>query len=171
MKKLFIVICICCIIWLFLSQVLTGILRFLLIPLTFSMISFLGFYFKLIVFDTLNKMKSNEGKTTRKFEKAEKENRKEEKTTKYEQDVKPLYENGKIMFNNLIKSGKMKRCDINNLKNIIDGCLGKNSEYYKTYKFKNDAHEIYVKMKNFNLSVYDWCNILNFLNDLESKAQ
>jgi hypothetical protein len=86
----------------------------------------------------------------------------------YDTNVKPLYLEAKCLFASLMKQRKIHNYEINDLKAIIDNRLGRYVDHYHNYKFKNDAHEIYVKMKNFHLYEYDWEVILNFLHSMEN---
>lgn len=81
----------------------------------------------------------------------------------YETEVQPLYQEAKTLFSQLLKTQQLSREDILNLKIIIDNNLGVFSDYYRNYRFENDAKEIYVKMKNFNLSKSNYQEILAFL--------
>jgi hypothetical protein len=62
-----------------------------------------------------------------------------------------------------MKSGVMKRDKILELKDLIDLCLGDKVLKYNSYTFKNDAHEIYVKLQSDVLNQLDYERIIKFL--------
>ena len=47
-------------------------------------------------------------------------------------------------------------------------CNRVNKEYYKNYKFENDMHEIYVKLKDENLTKEDYDNMMQLLLTLKN---
>lgn len=66
-----------------------------------------------------------------------------------------------------MKNSLMRNYDIKEFKNLIDVRLSASLDYYKTYTFKNDAHEIYVKMQNINLTQEDWHILINYLYEIK----
>lgn len=142
------------------------IFNLMFIPFSFSMIGLIGFIAPKLLLRKVKQVTIQERKEQQQILKFQKEHEKEEFFRNYDQQVKPMYEAGKKLFAQLMKEKKMRHYQIKDLKRVIDGCLGVHVEYYHNYKFKNDAHEVYVKMKNFNLNVYDWERILTFLADV-----
>lgn len=79
-----------------------------------------------------------------------------------------LYTECKGLFNHLMKDGKMSRREILYLKGLINRLLGETIlEHYKGFKFKNEANEIYVKLKNQYLESCDYQEILDYLKECE----
>lgn len=100
-------------------------------------------------------------------QKLEAEARKKILLKDYNQNVKPLYEEGSNLFKSLLKSKKLKRDNILELKRLLDSSIGSYGEKYKKYTFKNDTHEIYVKMKSTKIDKYDWVKIIEYLRKCE----
>jgi cell division protein FtsL len=99
-------------------------------------------------------------KLTKEQKRIESERRKsKDKTT----NVNPYYSQCKNLFNKQMKSGVMKRDKILELKDLIDLCLGDKVLKYNSYTFKNDAHEIYVKLQSDVLNQLDYERIIKFL--------
>jgi hypothetical protein len=168
MGKIFVAICIIyAVLSVLKNYVLVGMSKLLIIPLAVSAISFLAFYIKLVIATDMKKAKVEEDKERREIKKSKKEEQKQALLKEYDTNVKPLYNEGKNLFSTLVKQGKLRKYEIKELKKIINDSLGANSEFYHNYKFKNDAHEIYVKMMNFNLNEYDWNRIIDYLHDKE----
>lgn len=70
------------------------------------------------------------------------------------------------VFKNSIKNQLLIREDILKFKNQLNLALGENLLHYQDFKFKNDCHEIYVKIKNKHLVNEDYNNLLVYLNYL-----
>lgn len=102
----------------------------------------------------------------------EQEERHLETLENYDKVVKPMYVEGRDLFKRLMQEKKIKKYNVKEFKLILDGYLGENLGYYdsKKFNFKNDAHEIYVKMKNFKLTSTDWSNLLDYLQRMEYDA-
>jgi cell division protein FtsL len=99
-------------------------------------------------------------KLTKEQKKLESERRKQKTQIS---NANPYYLQCKSMFNKLMKSGNMKRESILELKELIDLCLGNSVLKYNKYTFKNDAHEIYVKLQSETLNQLDYQQIIKFL--------
>jgi hypothetical protein len=89
----------------------------------------------------------------------------------YEECVKPIYEFGRDEFNKLMQGRRMKYEDIQKFKALINNLLGDRISKYQDYTFKNDAHELYVKMKSTFLNENDWGKICTFLADVREKTE
>jgi F0F1-type ATP synthase alpha subunit len=169
MKKIFVTLCVIyatfSILW---NYVLSGINKLILIPIGIAILPILGFYIKAVVNYSLKKYAVEHKKEVNKEKKYNREMQKQEFLRDYDAKIKPLYTEGRNLFNLLMKQRKVHNYEIADLKAILNDRLGKYLDHYHNYKFKNDAHEIYVKMKNFNLNEYDWELILNYIHSLES---
>jgi hypothetical protein len=93
--------------------------------------------------------------------------------TKVEKKAKQLklndnqnYIKVKRLFNQSIKSGKLTREQLLSFKDILNTLLGKNLNHYTKFVFKNDCHEIYIKLKNSSLSELDYIQMYQYLNKL-----
>lgn len=106
-------------------------------------------------------------KLTKEQKKLESERRKEKVGVS---SANPYYLQCKNLFNRQIKSGVMKREQILKLKDLIDLCLGDKVIKYNSYTFKNDAHEIYVKLQSDNLNQLDYEKIIRFLLQNQGKT-
>lgn len=99
-------------------------------------------------------------KLTKEQKKIEQERR---KTKELKSTANPYYLQCKNLFNKQMKSGVIKRDQILELKDLIDLCLGDRVLKYNNYNFKNDAHEIYVKLQSDVLNQLDYEKISRFL--------
>lgn len=77
-----------------------------------------------------------------------------------------IYKQVSRAFNYSIRQKLLKRNDIIRFKQEINKLLNVNINHYQGFKFQNDAHEIYVKLKNRHLDETDYECLLNFLNEL-----
>lgn len=73
------------------------------------------------------------------------------------------YECVKNMFSSMMKSGSLKHKDIIKIKGKLNTLLGENLSHYKKFKFENDAHEIYTKLKNSHLVSSDYIELQEVL--------
>lgn len=72
-----------------------------------------------------------------------------------------------VKFSDYMSGGKLSRKQILEFKEVINKLLPKDQvNYYKKskYKFTNDAHEIFIKLKNTNLKESDAMILMNQLN-------
>lgn len=81
----------------------------------------------------------------------------------YVREREPLYDEAYALFNYLLKHGRLKRKDLLKIKSMLNEALGEYKKEYARMYFKNDAHEIYKKMKSENIDKTDWLKIINFL--------
>ena len=77
-----------------------------------------------------------------------------------------IYKQVSKAFNYSIRQKLLKRNDIIRFKQEINKFLNTNISHYQGFKFQNDAHEIYVKLKNRHLNESDYEYLLNILNEL-----
>lgn len=77
-----------------------------------------------------------------------------------------IYKQISKTFSNGLKNKLLKREDILNFKDQLNISLKENLKHYDGFSFKNDANEIYVKMKNKHLSQEDYEGLLTYLNYL-----
>lgn len=171
MKKILVSLCVTYAIFSLLWNVVLQFNRLLIIPIGFSVLSILGFYIKAIICSDLKKYAMHTKKEVEKLKEQEKYNREAQKREflrEYDAKIKPMYLEAKNLFCLLMKQRKVHSYEVADLKKILNERLGKYADHYHNYKFKNDAHEIYTKMKNFHLNEYDWELILNFIHGLEA---
>lgn len=93
--------------------------------------------------------------------------------TKAEKKVKQKYLNDnqnynkvKSLFNSSIKAGNLKRDSLLQFKDFLNKLLGRNIVHYSKFVFKNDCHEVYIKLKNSSLSDVDYIQMYDYLNKL-----
>lgn len=72
------------------------------------------------------------------------------------------YELTKEAFNKAMKSGDMSRPQILAIKDLLNVILN-GSRKYDRYYFKNDCHEIYVKLKDGNLGMLEYQKIYELI--------
>lgn len=72
------------------------------------------------------------------------------------------YESAKQIFNCAMKNGQLNREKILGLKDLLNQMLS-GSNKYKSYYFKNDCHEIYVKLKDGRLGMLDYQKIIDYI--------
>lgn len=147
----------------FRDYLLDGTLKLLLIPLGFAFISFMCYYAKLLLMTKTKDIRTSEDRRRVKVENLKKDTEKQEFLQEYDRDVKPLYHKGRVLFAQLMRERRLRSYEVKELKKVISSHLGSYNDFYHNYKFKNDANEIYVKMKNFNLDKNDWEEILLYL--------
>jgi hypothetical protein len=86
-------------------------------------------------------------------------------------ELEPYYLRAKDLFNNAIKSGNLSREQILYLKKIIDDSLGSYLNDFKYTKYKNDAHEIYSKLKSSHISVASFKRIIQLIKSFEAQGE
>lgn len=89
----------------------------------------------------------------------------------YDKESKPYYLRCRQIFNQLMKAGVLAHRDIVYLEELLEKALGGYMEHYQGYKFKNNAHKIYVLMKSTHIDVDDWKKILYFLTEMQKKSE
>lgn len=83
-------------------------------------------------------------------------------TILYPKEVYPLYLLVQKNFNYCMKNKLLKREDILEFKEILDSYI--NTKRYKREKFKNDAHEIYRKLKSTDITKSQMLKLDDYLN-------
>ncbi|MDP4143100.1 MAG: hypothetical protein Q8936_01275 [Bacillota bacterium] len=77
----------------------------------------------------------------------------------YRREVYPFYVSTSNAFRYCMQNRLLKRKDILELKDMLNGCI--NQKDYRFEKYKNDAHEIYSKLKSTSITK----NEMLMLND------
>lgn len=90
----------------------------------------------------------------------------EKKINRMHLDENPDYNKVKHLFNQSIKSGKLKRSQLLQFKDFINRLLDRNITYYSKFVFKNDCHEIYIKLKDSNFTKLEYIQMYQYLNRL-----
>jgi hypothetical protein len=117
---------------------------------------------KQAIHDNNVRMKEDEKKR-----KEERTNEKKNKIEHYNNVIKPMYEQGRTLFNSLMKNKKIKKKQLEDFLKLINSHLGQHVNFYHNYKFETATKEVYVKMKNYNLNEYDWEDIINYLKEID----
>jgi hypothetical protein len=76
----------------------------------------------------------------------------------------PEYETCANHFNYCVKNNLLNRNLIIGFRKLVDKHLGDYTDNYRNYKFKNDIHEIKVKLKDEGLLRFDFQELDRFLN-------
>lgn len=87
----------------------------------------------------------------------------------YYKEREEYYKMAVKLFNLLMKNRKMTRKDIIHLKKMLNSSLGEYVHEYDYLTYKNDAHEIYDKMKSIHIDKYDWQEIIEFLTLIQKR--
>jgi len=77
------------------------------------------------------------------------------------------YELTKTTFNVAMKSGQLNRQTILAIKDLLNRALSRTKKY-DGYYWKNDCHEIYVKLKDGNLGMLEYQEITNLITKGEN---
>jgi hypothetical protein len=85
-------------------------------------------------------------------------------------EVEPYYQMAKDLFNNAIKAGNLNREQILYLKKVINDSLGDYLNDYMYTRYKNDAHEIYSKLKSSHISIDSFKKIIQLVKSFEAQA-
>lgn len=87
--------------------------------------------------------------------------------TLYLENDYPEYEKCAELFNHCVKNKRFNQDLLLDFKGMVNDHLGTGIDKYKNYKFKNDVHEIYVKLKDENLMRFDFKEFDEFLTTLK----
>jgi hypothetical protein len=68
-----------------------------------------------------------------------------------------------------MKSGMLKRNDIQQIKTTLEGYLGDYWSEYQGMKFQNNAHRVYTYMKSYFITIEQWQELIAFLKDCDEK--
>lgn len=85
-------------------------------------------------------------------------------------EVEPYYQIAKDLFNNAIKTGNLNHEQILYLKEAINDSLGDYINNYRHTRYKNDAHEIYSKLKSSHISIDDFRRIIQLIKSFEAQS-
>jgi hypothetical protein len=85
-------------------------------------------------------------------------------------EVEPYYIMAKDLFNNAIKAGNLNREQILYMKKVINESLGDYINDHKYTRYKNDAHEIYSKLKSSHISIPDFKRIIQLIKSFEAQG-
>ncbi|WP_039230882.1 hypothetical protein [Clostridium haemolyticum] len=104
-------------------------------------------------------------KLTYEEQKLKKQHEKEEVQKYYDENVRLCYLDTKGIFRDAMKSRKLNRQQILRFKSKLNDCLSSHDKLkdYKNFYFKNDAYEIYVKLKNVYLVEDDFQRLQKYL--------
>lgn len=83
----------------------------------------------------------------------------------------PKYEKCAELFNHCVKNHRFNQELLLDFKSMVNDHLGTYVEKYKNYKFKNDVHEIYVKLKDEGLMRFDFQELNEFLTILKGNEK
>jgi hypothetical protein len=72
------------------------------------------------------------------------------------------YEIAKTTFNCAMKNGQLTRKEILGVKDLLNQMLT-GTKKYDSYYFKNDCHEVYVKLKDGNLGMLEYQKIVDLI--------
>lgn len=86
-------------------------------------------------------------------------------TLTQEDIYKSLYPKTRDRFKACMAAGMLSRPQIMYVKQLLNDSLGTKTKYYNQH-YRNDAHEIYTKLKSPFLSNADFEKILDFLNNV-----
>lgn len=84
-------------------------------------------------------------------------------------EIEPYYLQAKDLFHDAIQAGNLTHEQILYLKKIIDESLGDYINDYKYTRYKNDAHEIYSKLKSSYISIDDFKRIILLIKSFEAQ--
>lgn len=85
-------------------------------------------------------------------------------------EIEPYYQMAKDLFNNAIKTSCLNREQILYLKKVINESLGDYINDYKYTRYKNDAHEIYSKLKSSHISIDSFKKIIQLVKSFEAQG-
>lgn len=89
----------------------------------------------------------------------------------YKNEREDLYIQAKELFHHLMQDGIINRSQVLSFKSMLIKSLGRYNNDYKKMYFKNDAHEIYTKMKSQHIDDHDWEQMINYLQDLTENTE
>lgn len=83
----------------------------------------------------------------------------------YDEERKPYYKQAYNLFHDMLKNKALSRGNILTIKKMLNSDLGNYTKEYNQY-WKNDAEEIYKKMKSIHIDKNDWIEIINYLQNV-----
>lgn len=84
-------------------------------------------------------------------------------------EIELYYQQAKNLFHDAIQNRSLSREQILYLKKIIDESLGEYINDYKHTRYKNDAHEIYSKLKSSHISIDSFKKIIQLVKGFEAQ--
>lgn len=87
----------------------------------------------------------------------------------YQREYKPWYEATVNLFKNKMKGGELDRSQILEFKKMVNKSLGSYLSGYNTWHFRNDAMEIYCKLKNHHIDKNDFIGMLAYLENTKEE--
>lgn len=85
-------------------------------------------------------------------------------------ELEPYYQMTKDLFHDAIQAGDLNHEQILFLKKVINESLGNSINDYKFTHYKNDAHEIYSKLKSSHISITDFKKIIQLIKTFEAQS-
>jgi hypothetical protein len=103
------------------------------------------------------------GDSKRKQDKIYKKHFEKEYEKIYQREYKPFYEATVRLFKNKMKGSELDRKHILEFKELVNKSLGSYLSGYNTWHFRNDAMEIYCKLKSHHIDKNDFENLIFYL--------
>jgi hypothetical protein len=85
-------------------------------------------------------------------------------------EIENYYQIAKDLFHDAIQAGNLNHEQIFYLKKVINESLGDYLNDFKYMKFKNDAHEIYSKLKSSHISIDSFKKIIQLIKSFEAQT-
>ena len=85
-------------------------------------------------------------------------------------ELEPFYQTTKDLFHDAIQAGNLNHEQILYIKKVINESLGSYINDYKYTHYKNDAHEIYSKLKSSHISVDNYKKIIQLIKTFEAQC-
>lgn len=86
-------------------------------------------------------------------------------------EIEPYYLKAKNLFHDAIQAGNLNHEQILYFKKVIDDSLGDYLLDYKYRHYKNDAHEIYSKIKCSHISIDSFKKIIQLIKSFEAQNE
>lgn len=84
-------------------------------------------------------------------------------------ELQIYYNQAQMLFHDAIQNRNLDREQILYLKKVINESLGDYINDFKFIKFKNDAHEIYSKLKSSHISIDSFKKIIQLIKAFEAQ--
>lgn len=85
-------------------------------------------------------------------------------------ELEPYYVATKDLFHDAMQAGNLNHEQILYLKKVINESLGNSINDYKYTYYKNDAHEIYSKLKSSHISIDNFKRIIQLIKTFEAQG-
>jgi hypothetical protein len=86
-------------------------------------------------------------------------------------DLRIYYSQARDLFHDAIQDGNLNHEQILYLKKVIDDTLGEYLNDFKYTRYKNDAHEIYSKLKSSHISIDNFKRIIQLIKSFEAQSE